>query len=370
MAELAIVGEFPDEDSLLERVREALTRGMKKINIINGFVVECNSSVSVLCGPILGEVTSNSAIVMFEVSGPEQRTPIACNLYKGEDPEATADSMNFEVRVKRPISFTFEGLEPDTEYTVVLNGVAKYYAARRMATFKTKPEHQTTFRLFALSCDRPRRLLLGQQNPWKHMLRRIKGIDCILHLGDQIYPDDEDIADADRMFNKIFDQLSPEKQTKMMLRGRELWRNKYRGIYSMDAKADCMAKVSNLMIWSDNDVANDFTTMKNETGDQAYHPSFLQCGMRTYREYQRRLWDPKCSLQVSEAVEEWHSHVYGPIGIFMFDLRGNRITGEGHQGTTIKHFLNIFCLPFDMNQTIVYSRVVDLTFMQYTQYGL
>ena len=86
------------------------------------------------------------------------------------------------------------------------------------------------------------------------------------------------------------------------------------------------------MIWSDNDVANNFTTMKNEDGSQAYHPHFLKCGMRTYREYQRRLWDPKCLLDVdNEDVKEWHSHIYGCIGIFMFDLRGNRITSDGIQ---------------------------------------
>ena len=29
-----------------------------------------------------------------------------------------------------------------------------------------------------------------------------------------------------------------------------------------------LSKVSNLMIWSDNDVANDFTTLKAEDGEQ------------------------------------------------------------------------------------------------------
>ena len=65
-----------------------------------------------------------------------------------------------------------------------------------------------------------------------------------------------------------------------------------------------------LMIWSDNDVANDFTTLKDQAGDQAYPPAFLQSGTETradvcryhrlmlypgiemYREYQRQLWDP------------------------------------------------------------------------------
>ena len=46
-----------------------------------------------------------------------------------------------------------------------------------------------------------------------------------------------------------------------------------------------------LMIWSDNDVANDFTTMKDQNGDQAYPPAFLQVGIEMYRDYQRLLWD-------------------------------------------------------------------------------
>ena len=90
------------------------------------------------------------------------------------------------------------------------------------------------------------------------------------------------------------------------------------------------------MIWSDNDVANDFTTMKLENGEQAYHPKFLQCGMQVYREYQRRLWDSDCIAEITDGeVQEWHSHIYGngTIGIFLFDLRGNRINSDGVQAS-------------------------------------
>ena len=45
------------------------------------------------------------------------------------------------------------------------------------------------------------------------------------------------------------------------------------------------------MIWSNNDVANDFTTLKDQEGGQAYPPAFLQCGIEVYRHYQRILWD-------------------------------------------------------------------------------
>ena len=95
-----------------------------------------------------------------------------------------------------------------------------------------------------------------------------QNVNTVLHIGDQIYPDNEDIANADKIFNSIFDDLSEEKQHDMMQRGWELWRNKYRKVFTLEGKVDLMSKVSNLMIWSDNDVANDFTTMKNEDGSQ------------------------------------------------------------------------------------------------------
>ncbi len=86
----------------------------------------------------------------------------------------------------------------------------------------------------------------------------------------QIYPDNEDIAHAGAIFKEIYDGLEDDaKRRSMMLRGRELWRNKYRDVWSREGKAEVLAGASNLMIWSDNDVANDFTVMKDETGEQA-----------------------------------------------------------------------------------------------------
>ncbi len=320
-------------------------------------------------------------------------------------------------RPKRAFVFHFQGLAPNTKYVVALNGVCKYnntrreekyrrnvekkkkkgrnkncfFAICRMARFKTKEMFPTTFRMFVLSCDRPSRLLLGetrhdakddfvkhsikrnrpfdfnffsllhlylgQQDPWQLMLRRVGEVDAVVHIGDQIYPDNEDISRSGDIFSEIWDGLNDDKRRSMMLRGRELWRNKYRGVFSREAKADLMASVSNLMVWSDNDVANDFTAMRvskkrqqcllatatiikypvpliqNSDGGQRYHPHFLQCGMRTYREYQRRLWDPSCPLTppggAAGEVREWHAHHYGAIGIFLFDLRGNRIDAGG-----------------------------------------
>merc|ERR1712013_952007 len=73
-----------------------------------------------------------------------------------------------------------------------------------------------------------------------------------------------------------------------------------------------------------------------QEGDQAYPPAFLQCGIEVYRQYQRTLWDPEFAKESAmpandEYFDEYHSHIYGPIGIFLIDMRGNRITGDGVQ---------------------------------------
>ena len=146
-----------------------------------------------------------------------------------------------------------------------------------------------SFKIIALSCDRPSRLLMGQLNPWKFISKTIKTgrVDTLLHIGDQIYPDNENMANSAKIFTQIYDESSEDKQHDMMNRGREIWREKYRKNFNRPLKKEILRSVSNLMIWSDNDVANDFTTLKNEDGEAAYHPNFLKCGMETYRDYQR-----------------------------------------------------------------------------------
>ena len=77
---------------------------------------------------------------------------------------------------------------------------------------------------------------MGQLNPWKFITNKIIGsssdknvdIDVILHLGDQVYPDDENISHAAKIFAKLYDDMDESKQNDMMDRGRELYREKYR----------------------------------------------------------------------------------------------------------------------------------------------
>lgn len=233
--------EIPDESILLERLQEALSRGNKKVHLINGHEIETNGQVRLLTGPIVGKVTETTAVIMIEIiGGPEDKIlPVECFLFDiTSDPNSLAVmSLKKDVRIKQPTVFHFDDLNPNTRYRAIFAGLCKFHATNRMAEFRTESsETLSSFRLMAVSCDRPSRLLLGQQNPWQHMLRRLKGVDLVLHLGDQVYPDNEDMAHADGIFNQIYDGLNEQKKDIMMKRGLELWRNKYREVFSSDGK--------------------------------------------------------------------------------------------------------------------------------------
>jgi hypothetical protein len=82
------------------------------------------------------------------------------------------------------------------------------------------------------------------------------------------------------------------------------------------------------MIWSDNDLYNDFTIAKGEHGSSLSN-LMIHYGHLVYRRYQRQLWDPEYLANSSPAEE--HYHKYGSVGILMLDMRGNRIDWDGNQ---------------------------------------
>lgn len=119
--------------------------------------------------------------------------------------------------------------------------------------------------------------------------------------------------------------------------GQEL-RGAYRYTWGLDSCRASLARNSHLMIWSDNDVANDFTEKMKKNGQQYFSDQFVMCAMRVYTEFQRQLWDPTCEgilpqesdpSKLDTNMEEWHFHQFGKLGIFLIDMRGNRITCGG-----------------------------------------
>ena len=115
---LAVTGdEIPNELVLVQRLKDALKSGTKKLNIIHGFEVETDSHVRISTGPVIGEVTANSAVIMLELVGPKDLVPITTKLYKKGDKEHHMQALCYNVPMKRPFIFQFNDLEASTEYS-------------------------------------------------------------------------------------------------------------------------------------------------------------------------------------------------------------------------------------------------------------
>ena len=294
------------------------------------------TDVMVLSGPVVGKVDSNSAIILLEV---DEATSVSAILKSscGHEVRATRDFPAGEAR-----AFAIKGLKPNTTYTYSFEGLAPSQLSEIASldtTIKTFPEKIETVRLIALSCDRPDRLLKGERNPWEK-INTSDSCDVMLHLGDQVYTKMHNFLQRAEMKMDLYHHPSASDagKKKMICQAEEELRGAYRYVWNLPSTRAVLAKSSHLMLWSDNDVANDFTEKEKKDGSQYYSEEFIQAGMGVFTEYQRQLWDPSCEgrlphqidpQKVDERMKEWHFHRYGPLGVFMVDMRGNRITSGG-----------------------------------------
>ena len=134
---------------------------------------------------MIGEVTETSAIILVEVDSKSPEGILTCHLYESsEEMTEPVQVLEKDLIIRRPMTFSFEDLSPGTSYTAVIVGTLGMSSAK----FKTKAENSDSFKLIALSCDRPQRLLLGQLNPWESILKTVRTgrVDVVLHTGDQV----------------------------------------------------------------------------------------------------------------------------------------------------------------------------------------
>lgn len=253
------------------------------------------SQVMVLTGTVVGTVTSTSAIVLLEDDADATITIVLTST----DGTEVRQSRTFPSGCAR--SFYIQGLQPDTLYTYTFQGLAPLQKAAIDAmktTICTFPVSMEKIHLIALSCDWPRCLLEGDENPWDQINVECTQNKCdvMLHLGDQVYTVMDGFLEQAKMKMKMYDHLSATliEQWKMVCEAGNELRDTYRYTWNLDSCMALLAQSSHLMIWSDNDVANDFTKKKTKNGEQYYSPQFVVGTMRVYTEYQCQLWDPSC----------------------------------------------------------------------------
>uniref|UniRef100_A0A7S2GZY5 PhoD-like phosphatase metallophosphatase domain-containing protein n=1 Tax=Octactis speculum TaxID=3111310 RepID=A0A7S2GZY5_9STRA len=323
--------------ALAETLHLSLTQEIRKLR--NERIGDLNGNTLVVCGPIMGKVTDSSAVIGLEVDEAARITVLATSK-SGGVPHTVEASRNFPGMAPRTL--VLQGLRPDTIYTYTFEGLAAAQDSELgelKLQFRTLPEDSNVRRVRVLvqSCDQPRRMLEGEENPWGRLKNLCSRGECdvMLHLGDQVYTKMDGFLDRAKQNMDSYDRPNANTlvKAKMLNMAKEELRSCYRYTWSLPECRATLAQSSHLMIWSDNDVANDFTEKQNPDGTQYYSDQFIKAAMGVYTEYQRQLWDPSCEGQLpakeQTLMEEWHFHKYGPLGIFLVDMRGNRITAGG-----------------------------------------
>ncbi len=255
-------------------------------------------NVTVLTGPIIGKVTSTTAIVLLEVSAMTEVT-MHVSLLDLDVPHGRVVSTQTKLMPSsRPASFQATNLLPGERYVVTFSGVSRSCASSRIGSFTTPTPNQA-LRLLAVSSDKPSSVLSGSSNPWETLSERVQrqdlpSVSCLLHLGGQV--------SLKREFSDCWVILKRNSERTDLGEGEwglveeevlERLRSAYRFAWNLPYTREVLASVSNLMLAADPDVMENFTLdpdLSPEVGGRVV-TALLRLARRVYREYQRSLWD-------------------------------------------------------------------------------
>lgn len=197
-----------------------------------------------ILGPVIGKVTDTSLRVLIEMDANVQ---VSC------DATATNNSATQTVscRKDRPAVFQSSNLLPATEYAITFQGISGAYPKSRIRTFATNLDK---LNVAAVSCNYLGRR--GRNDLWADLRDRYVmpgDVHLVLHVGDQIYGD----AVFARALTLIKAKTIPTKPAQDE-HIRDAYRKLYRAWWSEASTRDVLANVSNLMIWDDHEIRDDW----------------------------------------------------------------------------------------------------------------
>jgi hypothetical protein len=327
-------------------------------------VVPVRSKPLIVVGPIIGKVTTNSAIVLLEVNN---SAVITCILTEALTKKVTKVSKAFIAN--RPSTFLVDNLKSGQQYIIGFDGVAN--SNERQGDFTTINEDPRAMNIFVVSLDDPPCLQSKDATLWDWLKMKLRaawtrsiklppifeprlGADIMLHVGGQVAMKNEfqkATAWIDQHYYSVKEGMSEQEIARLEHEARERLRDVYRSQWNMPTVRKVLATGSHLMMWGHEDICAGFS----ETPDLS--PTTLRLARDVFREYQRPLWDPEPS---PTDTNEYHFHRWGGVGILFLDMRGNRI----HRCAS-NHFYNYTSL-FYFTTSLSYS--FTLTFTQ-TQTG-
>jgi phosphodiesterase/alkaline phosphatase D-like protein len=176
---------------------------------------------------------------------------------------------------------------------------------------------------------------------WEKLAANVSTIDCILHMGDQVYGDDDFKAEGKtpEELEKMGDPKSScWGQSKELVNApgvdknweplreqvKEIYSGIYRQTWSYPACASALAGVSNLMMLDDHEITDDTGDVPEHCDRSTWEYFVMTCAYQVYRAYQAQLNYSVDDVNDFEQKAYWHTELYPGIGVFFLDVRLER----------------------------------------------
>eukprot|EP01006_Ploeotia_vitrea_P016720 TRINITY_DN47558_c0_g2_i1.p1 TRINITY_DN47558_c0_g2~~TRINITY_DN47558_c0_g2_i1.p1 ORF type:complete len:571 (+),score=10.41 TRINITY_DN47558_c0_g2_i1:77-1789(+) len=300
---------------------------------------------SVVTGPVIGLVTDTTARIMAElpISG-----PVTCTIhyvpYHKED-KGPPESVTVDVMAYRPAIFVFSNLTPESFYRVEFEEFS--HVPSSFYTFPSFPTLDYAYRFGVIACNKHRitqESIQPHADVWTGVADQVRAsrFALLLHLGDQIYADDnygkvekgkktvQEIASycVYARAQQLLDSTPREQWHWQRPTIIEMYRQAYRECWNHPPTAEVLANVPNLMVYDDHE-------LKDDLGDKPEHlehcsvsrdRTILECGRKATLEYQKQLlYDVDVGDDYdapTQPIENHLIHSLGDYGILMLDSRG------------------------------------------------
>ena len=237
--------------------------------------------MKLLVGPVIGHVTSTSAIVLLEIDKDVNQFEVVLKQIDQDEGKQFTEAKDMKAR--NPTVFKFTNLPPKTAFNVV----APVISSKNVGMVRTFPSKIGRLNVAFLSCDRA---INDEYDHWSKLWERVNAdqLHIVLHLGDNVYIDDligdgltneeivekgwKDPAKKDMAYVKarnILNNTKKEGWDRKAEEIRELYREVYRKHWNRPNTRKVLATISNLMINDDHEFRHNFGSVKEDSDPES-----------------------------------------------------------------------------------------------------
>eukprot|EP00903_Cladosiphon_okamuranus_P015430 g14252.t1 len=271
-----------------------------------------------LLGPIVGATTETTARVLVEVA---TTMVVTMEAFMAEE---SVCHISKEVRAKTPTVFELTHLLPAKRVRVSVN--VGEFGQEREAQFTT-PSDKGLWKIAAVSCNCFK--FVEKVALWDRLARVAGDLDCVLHLGDQIYADTdfgakkagevgfESAWESCQLILQTVDRADWDSKKEDLL---ECYRKTYRTTWNIPAVATVLASSANYMICDDHEFVDNLGDNPEHSDRSSIEFYVATIGYQVYCEYQMQLLR---DIDVTDSsLKPYYAWKLSPkVGFFMTDNR-------------------------------------------------